>query len=202
MKDVLEKIVSDPRYQSNINWGYVRPGHPEGTVRAHIGELERNLEALRHKISEDYYWKLKILIHTHDTFKPNAERGVPITHPNSHSSRARKFLAEICQDDDLLNIVQYHDVGYALWRNYKREGRDDHIKFNKLVKIIKDWNLFLLFCLVDGCTAGKSREPLKWFLNVVNHHAKTFVTSDWILEPAAKPICLGEDDPRHTPDNT
>src|SRR5215470_4893577 len=65
---VYNAIVSDPRYQRNLDWGEARPGHPEGTVRAHIAEIEANLDALRPKLSASDYWKLKILIHTHDSF--------------------------------------------------------------------------------------------------------------------------------------
>ena len=32
---VFGSIVRDPRYQKNLDWGESRPGHPEGTVRAH-----------------------------------------------------------------------------------------------------------------------------------------------------------------------
>src|SRR5262249_31482518 len=41
---IYDAVVSDPRYQHNLDWGDPRPGHPEGTVRAHIVEIERNLE--------------------------------------------------------------------------------------------------------------------------------------------------------------
>jgi hypothetical protein len=95
-KQIFDAITSDPRYQCNLDWGEVRPGHPEATVRAHIAEVDRNLEALRHKLSETDYWRLRVLIHTHDTFKGEAQPGVPITVRNSHSSLARAFLAHFC----------------------------------------------------------------------------------------------------------
>ena len=79
-------------------------------MRAHIAELERNLEAFKAELSEDEYWKIRVLIHTHDTFKAEAEPGVSITHPRSHASLARAFLASLCDDADLLNMVQYHAV--------------------------------------------------------------------------------------------
>src|SRR5205823_13706839 len=82
----FEAIQLDPRYQTNLDWGESRPGHPEGTVRAHIEEIERNLESLRSILSETEYWKLKVLMHTHDTFKSEAEPGVTITDPRSHAS--------------------------------------------------------------------------------------------------------------------
>ena len=65
----LDAIFADPRYQKNLDWGEPRPGHPEGTVRRHIAEIEPNLESLRPRLSEADYWRLKLLIHTHDSFK-------------------------------------------------------------------------------------------------------------------------------------
>src|SRR6185312_3403987 len=95
-KTIFERITSDPRYQRNLDWGEPRPGHPEGTVRAHIAELEGNLENLRPKLSDDDYWKLRLLIHTHDTFKGESREGIAIAAPKSHASLARAFLATYC----------------------------------------------------------------------------------------------------------
>ena len=118
MKDILEKIMSDARYLKNIEYGEPRSGHPEGKVKHHIAELEENLENLVSRqageISEAQYWKLKFLIHVHDTFKADATPDVPILNPNSHASLARKFAAEFVNDEDLLNMLQFHDVNYAL----------------------------------------------------------------------------------------
>ena len=55
--------------------------------------MEPNLETLRPKLSDEDYWKLKLLIHTHDSFKAEAQPGVPISDPRSHASLARTFLA-------------------------------------------------------------------------------------------------------------
>src|SRR3954470_21182670 len=100
--------VADPRYQKNINWGEPRPGHPEGSIRAHIAELEANLERLQPRLDREAYWKLKLLIHTHDTFKPQSKPEISIASPHSHASLARAFLAEYCDCPDLLEIVQNH----------------------------------------------------------------------------------------------
>lgn len=163
----LEAITGDPRYLANLDWGEPRPGHPEGTVRAHIAELERNLEVLRPKLSEDDYWKLKLLIHTHDSFKAESEAGVAITHPKSHASLARAFLADYCHDTDLLAMVQYHDEPFALYRQSVSKGKYNQERFNALLQAIRDWNLFLAFNIIDGCTAGKSRAPLEWLFREV-----------------------------------
>src|SRR3569832_2019614 len=99
--------MADPRYQSNLEYGKPRSGHPEGKLKYHIAELEENLEKLVSRasrgISEEQYWKLKFLIHVHDTFKADAIPNEPITRPNSHASLAKKFAAEFIDDEDLLN---------------------------------------------------------------------------------------------------
>jgi hypothetical protein len=44
----IERMPSllKPRFQKNLDWGEARSGHPEGTGRAHIAEIEPNLETL------------------------------------------------------------------------------------------------------------------------------------------------------------
>jgi hypothetical protein len=167
-KTAFDAIIKDPRYLKNLDWGEPRSGHPEGTVRAHIAEIEQNLEALRPELSEADCWKLKLLIHTHDSFKAESLPGVAITHPRSHASLARAFLAEFISDADLLAMVQYHDEPFALWRQVESKGTCNPARFAALLHAIRDWNLFLAFAIIDGCTEGKSREPLQWLFREVD----------------------------------
>ena len=178
---VFHAVINDPRYQRNLDWGEPRAGHPEGTVRAHIEELERNLESLRSRLSDVEYWKLRLLIHTHDTFKREAQRGSAITDPNSHASLARQFLADYCDDADLLAMVQYHDEPFALWRQVAAKGKCNPDRLAALLQNIKDWDLFLAFNLIDGCTEGKSREPLRWLLKQVAGRVESSFTAADIL---------------------
>lgn len=66
---ILAEIMADERYQKNILWGFPRSGHPEGTIKAHIDELEENLEQLSPRLSTLESARIRLLIHTHDTFK-------------------------------------------------------------------------------------------------------------------------------------
>lgn len=142
-----------------------------------------NLEVLRAKLTDEEYWKLKLLIHTHDSFKGESTQGVPITDPSSHASIARAFLAAHCDDADLLAMVQYHDEPFALYRQVESKGRCNPDRFQSLLGAIKDWNLFLAFNIIDGCTAGKSREPLRWlFREVVGKVESRFTEADIICE--------------------
>lgn len=172
----FQSVIFDPRYQRNLDWGEARPGHPEGTVRAHIAEIEPNLEVLKPKLSDTDVWKLKLLIHTHDSFKADSKPGVPITDPASHASLAKSFLADFCDDADLLAMVQFHDEPFALWRQVESKGTYNQPRMASLLGNIKDWNLFLAFNIIDGCTEGKSREPLLWLFKELEGKVKSNFT--------------------------
>lgn len=161
---VLEQIRQDPIYCRNIQLGEPRRGHPEGTIGAHILELEENLERLREKLSEEHYDILRVLIHVHDTLKPDSRNGVAITDPRSHASLAKEFLARYCEEHDLLQMVQYHDEPYALFLQQRKRGMCDADRWEQLLHRIENWDLFAAFLIIDNCTRGKSPAPLEWFL--------------------------------------
>ena len=171
--NILNAIQQDERYSDLLDWGTPRRGHPEGTVRAHIEELERNLTALSHKLTIAERDRLRLLIHTHDTFKAKATRGSAITDPRSHASLGRQFLAEFCDDSDLLNMVQWHDEPYALWQKQRRSQTVDEERLQGLIDRIDDWDLFLAFQIIDNGTEGKSREPLQWFFRMIAQCVET-----------------------------
>lgn len=164
---LLEDVQRDPRYQRNLDWGRPRPGHPEGTVRAHIEELERNLEEFGDRLSPRQRARVRLLVHVHDTFKPDGKPGVAIEDPRSHASLARAFLAEFADDEGLLAMVQWHDVPYAIWRKFHHSGRLDENRLTRLVAAIDDWATFAPFLVVDNRTEGKRSEPLDWFLDLL-----------------------------------
>src|SRR5262249_20798470 len=149
--------------------------HPEGKVKNHIAELEANLEKLAPHISEAQYWKLKFLIHVHDTFKAEAIPNSPIESPNSHASLARKFASEFTEEADLLAMIQFHDLNFALWKQYAATGSYDLERFTRLLDTIIDWDLFLLFLILDGSTQGKDPNKTRWFINEVRKHKETIV---------------------------
>jgi len=182
VKDIIEKIIADARYQSNIEYGEPRSGHPEGKVKYHIAELEENLERLAsHGISEEQYWKLKFLIHVHDTFKAESIPDSPILDPNSHASLAKKFASEFIEDEDLLNMIQFHDVNFALWKQFAATGAYDVQRFKNLLETIQDWDLYLMFIIIDGITKGKDPNKTRWFISEVRKHKETMIDESWVL---------------------
>ncbi len=151
-------------------------------MKYHIAELEENLEKLAARgISEEQYWKLKFLIHVHDTFKVEAVPNSRIPSPNSHASLARKFASEFTDDPDLLNMIEFHDVNYALWLQFDSLGFYDVQRFNDLLDTIQDWDLFLMFLIIDGSTEGKERAKLIWFIQEVAKYKDINIDESWRL---------------------
>lgn len=181
---LTEQVIADNRYKKNIEFQYDRtlPGHPEGKVKYHIEELEANLERLKHRLpKKEYYWKLKFLIHVHDTFKgEEADATVPNDHPRSHESLARAFASEFTDEADMLNILQHHDENYTLWKQFKNNGQYDDKWFQYLLSTIQDWDLFLVFTIIDGHTVGKELEKLAWFIGEVRKFKQTKVDESWV----------------------
>jgi hypothetical protein len=182
MKEILELVKADSRYQKNIEYEPADEAHPEGKIKFHIADLESNLKILSERgISEEDHWKLIFLIHVHDLFKAEAKRGLPPTHPHNHAYIAREFASEFTDDVDLLNMVQFHDENYKLWREYAKTGALDQKRFQKLLDTIQNWDLFLMFIIIDGCTAGKDSEKIRWFIDKVRKHKSTLVDSSWVI---------------------
>jgi len=177
---VIKQVIADPRYQKNIEYGQPRSGHPEGKVKEHISDLEANLEKLRSRINnEETYWKLKFLIHVHDTFKVEAVSGVQAIDPQSHETLARDFASELIDDDDMLNIIQFHDENYFFWKQFKSSGQYDiqYLKF--LLEQIHDWDLYLIFTIIDGYIPGKDIEKLSWFIGEVRKLKTVTIDETW-----------------------
>jgi hypothetical protein len=182
MREIIKQIKADPRYQRNIEYGEPRNGHPEGKVKFHIADLESNLEILRERnISDSDYWKLKFIIHVHDSFKAEAQTETSTLHPQNHASLAREYASQFTDDADLLNMIQFHDENYNLWLGYLKTGDYDMGRFQNLLDTIKNWDLFLMFLIIDGCTEGKDLAKLSWFIDEVRKHKNTLVDSSWVI---------------------
>jgi hypothetical protein len=164
---LLETLKNLPIYQENLNWGRPRRGHPEGSLANHIAQLEVNLELLQSLLKPGEEERLRLLIHVHDICKPDAWAGVDSDHPQNHAMLARRLLEEFCDDPVLLAITQFHDDGYTMYQYYKRVDSYGP-RLRKLLAEVGDVELFMLFFLIDSCTAGKRREPVEWWLHVVD----------------------------------
>jgi hypothetical protein len=173
MENALARIKEDPRYKAGLAYGKPRLGHAEGSVGNHLADLDANLQAIRHLLSSKEYCKLALLIHVHDTMKYAAKMDAPIRDPESHASLARKFLAEFVDDHDLLQMVQFHDEGFALFKQFEAKGKYSRRRLNENVLAIGDIELYLLFTVIDGHTPSKEDGMVRWFVDEVNKHRST-----------------------------
>lgn len=175
-QNVYRRVVADPRYATGITYGKPRAGHSEGTVQAHIAELELNLESLKPILRHHQeYWQLKVLIHVHDTFKYWAKRNSSINDPESHATLARNFLAEFIDDNEMLDMVQYHDESFALSRQFEQKNRYSVGRLVDLIKRIRNFDLFMLFVIIDTYTAGKMHDAkwrIRWFYDEVKKYSE------------------------------
>lgn len=181
-QEIVRKVIRDSRYQEYIEFGEPRSGHPEGKIRQHIVLLEDNLERLKAKLSEESYWKLKFIIHVHDTLKAVAEPDSPAFSSGHHAVLAREFAKEFTSEPDLLNIIYYHDENFYLWKQFQRDGEYNKTRLEYLLSAISDIDLFLVFILIDGCVPGKDFEKLRWFISEVKKIRTTLVGDSWISE--------------------
>ena len=165
-REALGRLRALPLYQENRLWGTPRRGHPEGSLANHIADLEVNLESIRELLLGDEEDKLRLLIHVHDICKPEAWVGVDSDHPHNHALLARRLLEKLYPDPTLLAITQLHDDGYVLYQYYRRSG-DLRSRLTSILQAVQDIDLFLLFFLIDSCTAGKHTEPVDWMLGTV-----------------------------------
>jgi hypothetical protein len=163
-EQVFWKIVKDGRYLKGLEYGKPRIGHAEGTVLNHVMDLEKNLERLQPSLSMEEYWKLRIMVHIHDCMKFYAKRDAAIEDPESHASLAAKLLSEYVADVDLMNMIQYHDEGYAMWKQQESRGKYNMPRFQKVVRLIWDVELYLLFTILDGYTPSKEHERIRWYV--------------------------------------
>ncbi|MEW6402401.1 MAG: hypothetical protein AB1649_11420 [Chloroflexota bacterium] len=181
-QEVVRKVLADPLYAEYVEFGEPRSGHPEGKVKNHIVALEENLERYKPRLIDDEYWKLRFLIHTHDTLKAVAMPDVPSFSPGHHAVLARDFAASFTSNPDLLNIIYYHDENFYLWKQLKKTGQYEKARLERLLTAINDLDLFLIFILIDGCVPGKDFRKLDWFIDEVRKLRATRVDKSWILE--------------------
>lgn len=180
-KVAVARVMTNLRYLKNIEFGEPRSGHPEGKVKYHIADLEVNLERLKLRLpNEDTYWKLKFLIHVHDTLKAEVDQESIRKNSPGHAILAREFAREFTDEIDILNIIQYHDEDFALWKQLQSTGYYDTQRFDMLLNTIQDWDLFLSFMIIDGSTEGKILEKLSWFINLVRQHKTIQVDEMWV----------------------
>jgi hypothetical protein len=155
------RVADDPALCAGLAWGEPRPGHPEGSVGAHVADLLRRIDADGE--SGERRRELRFLALVHDSFKNRVHEWLPKSGANHHAARARHFAERFTADERLLATLEHHDRPYALWRKMRRKSQLDVEAFERMLDHIPDPVLFLRFVELDGSTEGKDPEPIRWF---------------------------------------
>jgi hypothetical protein len=171
LKDLLKpetpleaSFLDDPGFCLGLQWGVPRYGHPEGTIMAHIVEVNANIDRL--PVDAETRRLLRIVCWVHDTFKHIEDKGSPRDWSKHHGVYARKFLARYVDDAKLLKLVEMHDDAYYAWRlGHLYHRPEDSVKrISALREGLGDyWQLFYLFFKCDTSTGDKTPAPLVWF---------------------------------------
>lgn len=153
--------VADPDLLAGLAWGGPRPGHPEGAVGTHVGDLLERIDASG--ATGTRRAELRLLALIHDAFKNRVNERLPRMGENHHAMRARRFAETLTDDERLLSAIELHDRPYGLWRRSRRKGHTDVRAFEAMMAAVRDPELFVAFVELDASTAGKRSEPVEWF---------------------------------------
>jgi hypothetical protein len=165
--ELERRVVDDPEWQEGAAWGMPRPGHPEGSVAAHIAEVLGNVEA--EALDARDRERLRFVALVHDTFKHRVEGGRPRTGDNHHAVIARRFAERYTDDVELLELVELHDEAYNAWVKGRRGGNwpKAEARARRLLdRLGPSRSLYLRFYRADTHTGDKDPAPLAWFVQV------------------------------------
>jgi hypothetical protein len=150
-------LAADPTLLSGLAWGRPRPGHPEGSVGLHVGDL---LAAITEPAGARRR-ELRFLALVHDGLKQRVRADRGRSPDNDHAVLARRFAERHVADRRLLLTLELHDEPYRIWR----AGRSEAALAATLARV-PDLELFFRFVELDGSTAGKDPRPLAWLRQV------------------------------------
>jgi hypothetical protein len=169
--DLERRIAAEPEWREGVEWGVARPGHPEGAVKHHIADVLANVE--REATSPEERARLRLAALVHDSFKCRAREGsARVGSEGHHGSQAAQFLARFVDDDELLEVVRWHDEVFAAWLGLARRG--DRARAEARARALVErlgpaLPLYLRFFRADNATEGKSPESVQWFESVAAH---------------------------------
>ena len=165
--ELERRILADPEFIKGAMYGKERKGHPEGQVVYHIREVLQNVD----KYNETDYQReqLRLIALIHDTFKYQVNLSLPKYGDNHHSRLAWKFAQKYIKDQDILQVIKYHDDAYNTWKRATRSGDWEKAKKQAydLMDKINDLDLYLMFYRCDNETGDKTQDDLIWFKELV-----------------------------------
>lgn len=168
--DLERAITAHPRWQSGIEWGRPRHGHPEGSVKLHVVAVLSNIDRMfgDDRLRAD----LRLIALLHDSFKAEVDYGVSRTGENHHGVRARRFAESYIADENVLAVVELHDEAFNAWQCGNRDGRwevADARARALLARIGPARDLYLKFYRCDNETEGKDPACFEWFRTIASN---------------------------------
>jgi hypothetical protein len=151
------ELAADPTLLSGLAWGTPRPGHPEGSVGAHVADLIAGIT----EHAGPRRRELRFLALVHDCRKESVRSERGFSPDNDHTVLARRFAERYVADRRLLVTLELHDEPYRIWR----AGRGS-AALRAMLARVPDLDLFLRFVELDGSTPGKDPRPLAWLRSV------------------------------------
>jgi hypothetical protein len=160
-------LADDPVLLRGLAWGRPRPGHPEGSVGLHVGDILATIgEPPGGRRRE-----LRFLALVHDALKHRVRPAATYSRDNDHAVLARRFGERYTDDPRLLDTLELHDEPYYIWRSRSGDARE---ALEAVLARISDLGLFLRFVELDGSTEGKDPRPVAWVRDVAErlqeHH--------------------------------
>lgn len=111
--------------------------------------------------------RLRLAALVHDAFKFRAPEGsAPVGSPGHHGSLAADFLARFVDDEELVDVVRWHDEAFAAWMGgaRRKSWRRAEERAAALVRRLGPaLPLFVRFFRADNATEGKTLEAVTWF---------------------------------------
>lgn len=156
-------VVSDHDWRRGVLWGQPRPGHPEGSVLAHIVEVLRNVDAFYG--GDPYRPALRLIALVHDSFKRQQRA---LSDGSSHGLLARRFAEHYVGDEGALEVIEWHDEAFKAWRLSDKKG--DHEAAERradalIARLGPHLDLFMAFYRCDSLTGDKTEEHCHWFMS-------------------------------------
>jgi hypothetical protein len=166
LESALERqVAADPEWQTGLEWGVPRPGHPEGQIIWHIREVLANVDRVAPA------WpprpQLRLIALLHDTFKYQVDRSVPRTATNTHEYFARRFAERYIDDPAVLEVLELHDRAFKIHRRmlYSGDPAGGRERAQELIAHLGEHlALFLAFYWCDNATGDKSMQHYEWFV--------------------------------------
>lgn len=168
LETLMEKeIMKTDELIKGLMWGEPRPGHSEGQVVYHVKEIFDMINKKNYSATERELFRLIALVH--DSFKYQVDLKKPKTGDNHHGWYARQFAGKFIQDENILEIIQWHDEPFNIHRcgKSKQESRLETLLGRPI-----DWKMFIGFISMDYRTGDKNNDSADWFLQILKERGK------------------------------